>query len=248
VPEHVNDLCKPYVEETRQYKSLHFEPSEFQSRMSKLEPTRLVLDYTRTMMGFLLFDARPERIGMVGLGGGSLAKFCFRELPQARIDVVEINPHVVALREEFLVPADGERFCIHLEDGACFIERSPRRFDVLLVDAYTRQGLPSRLSSQAFYDQCRDALVEDGVMVVNLSFANSDAHVERIRKGFGFGGAVFSVVEEDGTNRVVFACTGDVIRRRRFVRPNLASHLSAVAWSQLKPAFMRIALAMRIQL
>ena len=244
--EHVNDLCKPYVEETRQYKSLHFEPSEFQSRMSKLEPTRLVLDYTRTMMGFLLFNASPQRIGMVGLGGGSLAKFCFRELPQARIDVVEINPHVVALREEFLVPADGERFRIHLDDGASFIERSPLRFDVLLVDAYTRQGLPSRLSSQAFYDQCRDALVEDGVMVVNLSFANSEAQVECVRQSFP--GAVFSHVEEDGTNRVVFACAGDVIRRRRFVRPNLASHLSAVAWSQLKPAFMRIASVMRSEL
>jgi spermidine synthase len=246
VPEHVNDLCKPYVDETRQYKSLHFEPSEFQSRMSKREPTRLVLDYTRTMMGFLLFNARPERIGMVGLGGGSLAKFCFRELPQSRIDVVEINPHVLALRDAFMVPADGERFRTHLDDGACFIARSPRRFDVLLVDAYTRQGLPSRLASQEFYDQCRDALSEDGVMVVNLYCGNDDVQVERIRRSFA--GAVFSVREEDETNRVAFACAGDVIRSRRFVRPDLASHLSPAAWSQLKPAFLRIAAAMRSQL
>src|ERR1700758_3379132 len=60
VPEHVNDFCRPYVEETGLYRTLHFEPSEFQSRMSKREPVRLVLDYTRTMMGFLLFRARPE--------------------------------------------------------------------------------------------------------------------------------------------------------------------------------------------
>ena len=52
------------------------------------------------MMGFLLFIPSPARILMVGLGGGSLAKFCFRHLPDAAIDVVEINPHVIALRDD----------------------------------------------------------------------------------------------------------------------------------------------------
>jgi len=242
----VNDFCKPYIEETRQYKTLHFEPSEFQSRMSKHDPTRLVIDYTRTMMGFLQLNPRPERIGIIGLGGGSLAKFCFRELPQARIDVAEINPHVLALRDEFLVPADGARFEVHLEDGAAFVERSPRRFDVLLLDAYTRQGMPARLASLEFYDRCREALDEDGVLVANLFCATDALQLDRIDQVFG--GNTFSLREEDETNRVVFACNGDLLRRRRFVRPDLSSQLSVSAWAQLKPAFLRIAAAMRTPL
>jgi spermidine synthase len=242
VLEDMNEMCEPFVEETRYHKSLHFDLSEYQSRMSKREPDKLVVDYTRTMMGFLLFNAQPERIAMLGLGGGSLAKFCFRELPHARIDVVEINPRVVALREEFLVPPDDARFRIHLDDGARFIAQSRGRFDVLLVDAYTRQGLPSRLASQEFYDNCRDALVEDGVMVLNLYCGNSDAQIERIRQSFG--DAMFSIYEDDRTNRVVFALVGDAFRRRRFVRPQLSSHLTAAAWQLLKPAFRRIVSAM----
>ena len=72
-----------------------------QSCMLLDAPDVLALDYTRTLMGFLLFDPRPRSILMVGLGGGSLAKYCHRHLPQADITVVEINPHVIALRERF---------------------------------------------------------------------------------------------------------------------------------------------------
>ena len=35
---------------------------------------------------------------MIGLGGGSLVRFCHRHLPHSRMTVVEINPAVVALR------------------------------------------------------------------------------------------------------------------------------------------------------
>lgn len=39
--------------------SLHFGFPTIQSRMLKTDPDRLVLDYTRTMMGFLLFQPVP---------------------------------------------------------------------------------------------------------------------------------------------------------------------------------------------
>ncbi len=246
VLERLVEMCEPFVEETQHYKSLHFAPSEFQSRMSKRKPDRLVLDYTRTMMGFLMFAGRPDRIAMIGLGGGSLAKFCHRELPQARIDVVEINPRVVALRDEFLVPPDDDLFHVHLDDGARFIGRSTRRFDVLLVDAYARDGIPPQLASQEFYDSCRKALVDNGVMVLNLYCKDSDAHVERIRHAFG--GATFDIHEDDGTNRVVFACAGDAFLRPTAAPLQAPAVLTPEAWSLLRPAFARVVSAMRAQL
>jgi spermidine synthase len=61
------------VREDGASKSLHFTLGELQSRMLTHQPWRLDLDYTRTMMGFLLFQPAPVHIGMIGLGGGSLA-------------------------------------------------------------------------------------------------------------------------------------------------------------------------------
>lgn len=240
-----SELCRPFVQETRDYKSMHFSISEMQSQMLKHEPHTLLADYTRTMMGFLIFDSQPYRVAMIGLGGGSLAKFCYRELPHARIDVVEINPHVIALREEFHVPPNDERFQVHLADGARFVGESSNAFDVLLVDAYTRDGIPSRLASLEFYNDCRNALTAHGIMVLNLYCDDADTHIDHIRQSFS--GPVFIVDEMDDTNRVVFACVGNANRSCPTTPIRPPTHLRRSASSLLKPAFSRIASAMRAQ-
>ncbi len=74
------------------------------------------------MMAFLLFNDRPERVLMIGLGGGSLAKFIYHYLPRARTQVVEINPRVVAVARQFFnVPPDDERFAVIVSDGAEYV-------------------------------------------------------------------------------------------------------------------------------
>ncbi len=240
-----SETCEPFIGETWRYKSLHFKPSDIQSRMLKRRPDKLVMGYTRTMMGWLMFKSRPERIAMLGLGGGSLAKFCYRELPAARIDVVEINPRVIALRDAFAVPPDDDRLRVHLDDAARFIGRSTRQFDVLIVDAYARHGLPQHLASAEFYGSCRNALVDGGMMVLNLYCAHADAYIARIRQGFG--GAMFSVRERDRLNQIVFACAdADVLQGQ--VPSRRAANLTTQARTMLKPVFRRLASAMRAQL
>ena len=59
---------KPFLCEWERDISLHFNYSAIQSHMRKAEPDKLTLGYTRTMMGFLLFQPKPERIAMIGLG------------------------------------------------------------------------------------------------------------------------------------------------------------------------------------
>ena len=90
--------------------SLHFNRCEVQSAMYKHAPDELVLSYTRTMMSFLVFNKQPRHVGMIGLGGGSMPKYCYRHLPDTTISVAEINPEVIALRDRFLVPKDDHRF------------------------------------------------------------------------------------------------------------------------------------------
>ena len=77
------DHNTPLVHEKDGELSLHFGFPTIQSRMLKADPEHLVLDYTRTMMGFLLFQPKPVRIAMIGLGGGSLAKYCTDDFPTA---------------------------------------------------------------------------------------------------------------------------------------------------------------------
>jgi hypothetical protein len=56
----------PYVHESLSAKALHFSICEVQSRMKLDDPYALDLEYTRTMMGFLLFQPAPRHISMTG--------------------------------------------------------------------------------------------------------------------------------------------------------------------------------------
>ena len=108
----IADLClkeRPFLRRQRHSLALHFDLFAIQSEMLLDAPDELMVGYTQTMMGFLLFQPAPSGIGMIGLGGGSLAKFCYRYLPSAVIAVAEIDVDVIALRNEFLRPRRTDR-------------------------------------------------------------------------------------------------------------------------------------------
>jgi spermidine synthase len=230
---------RPFVREELDAQSMHFSDSAIQSRMQLRQPDALVLDYTRTMMGFLMFEPAPERVAMIGLGGGSIAKFCRRHLPDTALTAVEINPHVIALRERFQVPPDGPRFQVLQDDGAHFVATTQERFDVLLIDAFDADGLPESLATRRFYDDCHDVLQPGGLLVANLHASHPHVPVYLDRLGAALGGPLLRVDDRDGTNSVVFAR-----RRGQALRP-AARH--APPFADLRDAFSRIAQALQTQ-
>lgn len=115
-----------------------------QSEMRLDDPFALVNEYTRKMMGFLAFQPRPGDVLVVGLGGGSLVKYCYRHLPATRITAVEIDPDVLALRSQFFIPPDDERLRIIQADGADYLAQMVdrgERTNAILVDAYSHKGI-----------------------------------------------------------------------------------------------------------
>jgi spermidine synthase len=238
---------KPFVYDSLSSKTLHFSIGEIQSRMKLTDPFALDLEYTRTMMGFLLFKPEPATLAMIGLGGGSMAKFCWRHLPRTRIQVVEINPHVIALRDEFKIPPDDERFSVIRGDGAFFVRHCATPVDVLLVDGFDSDGLPAKLSSQRFYDDCRDALHPGGIMVVNLHCGHPhyDLQVDRIHHSFN--GTVLVVDDGELSNSIVFACKGYALTQQRVGLVRRPKGLEESASSQLLAGFALIASAIKDQ-
>ena len=158
-----------YVSERYGVRSLHIATDTIQSSMRIARPNDLELSYTRSMMGFLLFVPAPREVLMIGLGGGSLAKFVYHRLPGARTRAVEVNPQVAAIaRQSFYLPADDERLEVLIADGAEHVRREDVHADGILVDGYEADRHVEALASGAFYEACRARLDPGGVMVVNL--------------------------------------------------------------------------------
>jgi spermidine synthase len=186
----VADAGAVYVSEKFGVRSLHIASDTIQSSMRITRPNDLELAYTRSMMGFLLFHPGPRRVLLVGLGGGSLAKFIYHRMPEAVSEVLEINPDVVSIaRRYFQVPASDERFTIRVCDGAEFIARDGPCYDAILVDGYDGDSLVGELSSRAFFENCLRRLDAGGVLVVNLwgSDRKFNDYLERIEAAFPAG-------------------------------------------------------------
>lgn len=195
----------PFLIDSGGLRHLYFDTSSSQSSMRLDEPDALVTAYTRKMMAFLLFLPEPRQVLMIGLGGGSLAKFCYRCLPRARISVVEINADVIALRELFSIPADDERFEVIHDDGAAFLAKARVTPDVILIDAFDELGVAPSLASSDFYQAAGRSLTADGVLVMNLSgdVSRFPIHIEYLRSAFA--GAVLLLPVAADNNLLLFA-------------------------------------------
>lgn len=170
---------------------LHLDSVWIQGSMLIDSPQVLVHQYIQRMMAWLLFvepASVPARQAMqLGLGAGSLTKFCAKVL-RMRTVAVEINPKVlVACRAWFKLPPDHARLRVVLADAAQEI-RNPQWFgaiDALQVDLYDHDAAAPVLDSEAFYADCRRVLTDDGCLSVNLfgrtsSCARSVAHLAAV--------------------------------------------------------------------
>jgi spermidine synthase len=178
---------KPFIIDCGLQRRLQFDLYTVQSAMHREHPDRLILAYARKMMAFLLFNRTPERILLLGLGGGSLAKFCYRRLPGAALTAVEVNSDVIALREAFCIPADDGRFRVICADGADYVARVGQSKDVILADACDSEGSAPELDAIEFYQAAHRRLSRGGVFVINVCGDPNDAaaHVAKIRAVFG---------------------------------------------------------------
>jgi spermidine synthase len=172
-------------------------------------PDDLELDYTRTMMAFLLFHPRPRDCMMIGLGGGSIPKFLFRRLPGVRTRVVELNPAVItAARSLFNVPNETARLRIELGDGAAAVHAMNESCDLLFVDGFVDGDQVPALVSDEFYAAAYEALRSPGVLVVNF-FGHDrkfNRYLQRIEAAFDESTVCLNA-REDG-NIIVFALKG----------------------------------------
>lgn len=221
---------------------LRFAEGTGQSRMARCCPDRLLVDYTRTMLAPLALLPADARIGMVGLGGGSQAKFLHRHLPRARIEAFEIDPAVLALRPLFRVPADDERLRVLLGDAAVLLPQRRAAYDLLLVDGYDAGGIPAALSTPAFYAAARAALRPGGVLAGNLYDTDHARHFDRLRAAFG-ADSVLLLDEPRQSNRVAFGFVPAADAAPLDPRRSAARALPLLARWQLRREFARLAAA-----
>ncbi len=201
------------------YRSLHFGSDSKQSSMLRSDPIQLTLAYTRAMSTALLFTESQKRFLLIGLGGGSLAKFLLHYFPDAAIDAVEYRQAVIEVAQShFHLPRD-KRLSIHIGDGGNFIRTAEidrfGDYDAIFVDAFLGNGIARSVCGMSFYDACRDRLAPGGVLSINLwsgDFISARDMLEDLSDSFS--GNLLQLPVEGKENIIALAANGTKLHKR----------------------------------
>ena len=133
-------------------------------------PKRLVFAYARMTMTALLFNRQPQKILIVGLGGGTLPEAFFELLANVKIDIVEIDPAVIKVAKEYFLFEDNEHKRVIAQDARVFIKRAilqSTEYDLVILDAFNGDYIPEHLMTKEFLLEVQNVLSRDGVLIAN---------------------------------------------------------------------------------
>ena len=119
----------------------------------------------------LLAHPSPRRVLIVGGGDGGTMREVLRHPTVEEVQLVEIDPEVIAAAKEHLPSVHRGAFSdprarVHIGPGEEFVSSHPREFDTVIVDSTDPVGPGEALFTEDFFRGAKGALAEGGVFAM----------------------------------------------------------------------------------
>lgn len=179
--------------------------------MLHVKPHFLTLMYTQAMMISLLFNDNPESILMIGLGGGSLAKFLLHHYPNCTIDVIEYREKVARIAHGYFMVPETPKLNIVIGDATSRIKDiENNKYDLILLDAFDESNVSPSITRHDFLANCKDKLNKEGILATNLwSKAEDYKHTLQVINNV-FAGNVLQYLVKKKSNAIIFSSKKDL--------------------------------------
>lgn len=168
------------------FRILSFADGDEQSRIKLSTPHILQHEYTQAMTLSLLF-CQPKRIGILGLGGGTLLNALYHAIPGIQITAVELRQDVIDAAEMYFKLPKGKRIQIELDDAQQYIANGfEKKVDILMTDLYTTQGMERGVLLESFIENCANNIKQDGWLALNCWRDHKDdqALISKLKRHF----------------------------------------------------------------
>lgn len=134
-----------------------------------LDDDELVLRYSKFYHLLRHFKPDFQNTLIIGGAGYTFPGEYLRKYPGKKIDVVEIDPQTTEIARRFFRLKDNPNLRIFHADGRVFLNQTRDKYDVVLVDAFgSVYSVPFQLTTLEAVRKMRDALTDDGAVILNL--------------------------------------------------------------------------------
>ena len=182
-----------------------------------------------------------QRVCVIGLAGGTVARQVTAAYGPVPIDGVEIDPAIVEVGRAFF-GMNQPNLNVFATDGRFFLEHTDQRYDLIVIDAYRLPYIPFQMATTEFFALVRSRLSSQGVVSVNVGRTNSDYRmVEAIASTLKEQFATIHVIDlPDTFNTVMVATQTDT------QAANLHANLERVEHPFLRDAIARAASSLHL--
>jgi len=157
------------------FRILSFADGDEQSRIKLATPHILQHEYTQAMTLTLLFCQQPKRVGILGLGGGTLLSALYHAIPSIQITAVELREEVIESAKMYFKVPQGKRIQIEHADAQEYIKKGfNRKVDILMTDLYNTDGMEHGVLEKSFIENCARQIKEDGWLALNCWLSHKD--------------------------------------------------------------------------
>lgn len=119
---------------------------------------------------------KPLRVLMLGMGGGSMAHHLFHLLPNLQMTVVELRQAVIDCAFDYFQLPNEPEIEVVQQNALTFMAENQYEYDIILVDIFDAQGLPSEMGHDSFQQSIWQSLKSPGLVIYNLWFQWDQTH------------------------------------------------------------------------
>jgi spermidine synthase len=143
-------------------------PDYIESIVDLKDPDVMPVPYDRIMPAAIIYLRGTKRILMIGLGAGSISTYLGRAMPSAQIDVVELDPGVIAAGKKYFGLRESDKVRFIESDGRVYLNRHKGAYDLIVLDAFRALGVPFHMLTREFYALVEEHLAPGGAMASNV--------------------------------------------------------------------------------
>jgi len=178
-----------------------------QSCFMKSQPEKLYFNYTKLLLSSLLINPNPQKILIIGLGGGTMSNTLHQLLPKSQIDNIEIDNSVIKVAREYFSFFENDDIRAISQDGRVFVKRAllkKQQYDWIILDAFNGDYIPEHLMTKEFLEEIKQLLTPQGVLTAN-TFSVSKLYDYESATYKDVFGDFYQVRNLKNSNRVILA-------------------------------------------
>lgn len=152
----------------RPVKAISTGPGAFQSGRYADGSPELAFGYTRKIASIVQQKTQNSHILILGGGTFTLPEYLAREYPASKVTVVEIDPGLTQIAQDYFFFKQPSNLRIINADARTYLSRTQDKYDIIITDIYNDMSVPFSLATEEFTDLLTQRSQLDGVVVANI--------------------------------------------------------------------------------